>query len=118
MKYSNCHVRFNPLKIAVENVLSRNVSINSLTDTLILHNPQSDVYHICIINRKLQFTFLPVILPNVHRLEKFFFAGRLSNKFVKLWLSKISFTHLKCIATLPCDLSPAIRHPYDQLMAR
>ena len=46
---------------------------------------------------------LPAILPYVHRFKKFF-AGRLSNKFVKIWPLKIS-PHLKCVATLPCDLS-------------
>jgi len=38
--------------------------------------------------------------------KKFFFTGRLSNKFVKIWLLKI-LPHLQCVATptLPCDLS-------------
>jgi len=30
--------------------------------------------------------------------------GRLSNKIIKMWLLKIS-SHLKCVVTLPCDLS-------------
>ena len=38
--------------------------------------------------------------------KSFFFTGRLSNKFVKIWLLKI-LPHLQCVATptLPCDLS-------------
>jgi len=52
----------------------------------------------------MQSTFLPAILPDVHRFKKFFFTGSLGNKFVNIWLLKIS-PHLKRIATVLCDLS-------------
>jgi len=40
-----------------------------------------------IIN--VQSTFLPAILPNVHRFKKI--TDRLSNKFVKMWLGKFRY---------------------------
>jgi len=45
----------------------------------------------------VRFTFLFAILPSVYQFKKVFFAGRLSNKFAKIRLLKIS-PHLKCVA--------------------
>jgi len=73
-----------------------------------LHNPRICVISVtgnclCSITIiKVQSTFLPAILPNIHRFKKLFFAGRLSNKFVKTW--SLQTSHLICVATLPCDL--------------
>jgi len=79
----------------------------------ILYNPQNDRLYASVLSasRKTAFAlehqyainFLACNFANVHRFH--FFTGRLSNKFVKkTWLLKIS-PHLKCVATLPCDLS-------------
>jgi len=51
----------------------------------------------------VQSTFLPAILSNTDRFKSFF-TGRLINKFVNIRLLKI-LPHLKCVATLRCDLS-------------
>ena len=47
-------------------------------------------------------TFLFVTLPNVHRL--IFFTRILSDKSFLIWFSTTS-PQLKCVATLPCNLS-------------
>ena len=65
------------------------------------HQRHRKLLLLTIIN--VQSTFLSAILPNVHRFKKFF-TGRLVNKVVIIRLLKIS-PHLRCIATLRCDLS-------------
>ena len=46
---------------------------------------------------------LACIFAKCSPVVKVFFTGKFSNKFVKTRLLKVS--HLKCVATLPCDLS-------------
>jgi len=48
-------------------------------------------------------SLLFVTLPNIHRL-KIFFTRRLSNKHFLIWLLTTP-SHLKYVATLPCNLS-------------
>ena len=52
MKDSNCHVRFNHLKIVVEKVLSGDLSIISLTDKIFSQCPH------CTTHRMIDYTHL------------------------------------------------------------
>jgi len=84
VKQSNCHIRFNHLKIVAEQVLPGiNVNIIYLTDkniftVSILQNPQN---LLMIIN--MQSIFLPQCCQMFTDLKQFF-TGRLDNEFVKI----------------------------------
>ena len=68
--------------------------------THMCHQRHTKLLLLTIIN--MQSTFLPAMLPNVHRFKSFF-TGRLSNKFVRIWLLEI-LPHLKHDVSLRMSL--------------